>query len=571
MLAQLMACGGGSEVTDRPPVITLNGDRSITLFQGRSYEELGATAVDDQDGIVDVTISGTVDSLTLGLYTITYTATDSLNNSSTQTRSITVEEAEPFRVSDNDPRLKIFRSFINPQFISRDGGFVTVKAALLRELEQPVIFSNGNEYENAMMRPKLISFSISDADGNVVGSNNAFEEKTIILNNTEILTPNTEYRVSVSFQWEINIDSVWIPFSTDTGIYESTENLTFRSLTNNFDSQVINEENIRVSYPLPRQMNFYKGISNNGYLSFKYPIDVLFGNGGSNSENYVFVISGLDGVEHFSADLTIDLTTASIHFPLSSSLENSTIYEFSINERANLDNKIYSSHFRTSMFNTFTEKMEGFEFVTRAILLNDNSHGPIYTLQIYFNTPELFDSYELSHQDVLIGENTTIGSQEMLGLISFEADLNHPYYNDYLEPLIYEPFTALPFFPDYEWREETSFSIPANEVVSVEQAIEPMLLTQEMINLNDIGEFSGRIIMHNNLEELHYLDYKKIQALASTQFLVGDSTERLVDILETPFPVTKMGGYEVQMNYHLPAQSDAINSYLLEFNNPFDW
>ncbi len=101
-------------VDTTPPVITLNGDSNITVTQGESYNELGATAVDDVDGNVSVTISGSVDTSTVGVYTITYTATDSSNNSATITRTVNVEEPEAtlisITVSPNPIGLRVNRS-----------------------------------------------------------------------------------------------------------------------------------------------------------------------------------------------------------------------------------------------------------------------------------------------------------------------------------------------------------------------------------------------------------------------------------------------------------------------------
>ena len=74
-----------------PPVITLNGVNSITLTQGETYTELGATAIDYWDNVtVPVTISGTVNTNVVGTYTITYTAQDASGHQSTATRTVHV-------------------------------------------------------------------------------------------------------------------------------------------------------------------------------------------------------------------------------------------------------------------------------------------------------------------------------------------------------------------------------------------------------------------------------------------------------------------------------------------------
>ncbi|NRA81922.1 MAG: DUF5011 domain-containing protein, partial [Pseudoalteromonas sp.] len=83
------------------PVITLNGDSTITLGQGRDYKELGATALDVYDNEVIVIAGpiepvGTVDNTTIAEYQLTYTATDAAGNISTLVRIVDVVEPRPF-------------------------------------------------------------------------------------------------------------------------------------------------------------------------------------------------------------------------------------------------------------------------------------------------------------------------------------------------------------------------------------------------------------------------------------------------------------------------------------------
>jgi len=78
-----------------PPVLTINGESTITLHQGATYTEPGATAQDERDGSVVVNISGNVDTSVVGQYTVTYTATDSAGNSATLTRTVNVIDVTP--------------------------------------------------------------------------------------------------------------------------------------------------------------------------------------------------------------------------------------------------------------------------------------------------------------------------------------------------------------------------------------------------------------------------------------------------------------------------------------------
>ena len=75
-----------------PPVITLNGQSSITLSVGDTYTEQGATANDNVDGNIsnNIVTTGTVNTSSPGTYTVTYTVTDAASNTATLVRNVTV-------------------------------------------------------------------------------------------------------------------------------------------------------------------------------------------------------------------------------------------------------------------------------------------------------------------------------------------------------------------------------------------------------------------------------------------------------------------------------------------------
>jgi len=74
------------------PVITLSGLASVNHEQGTTYSDAGATASDTVDGSVTVVSSGTVDTAIAGSYTVTYTVSDSIGNTSTVTRTVIVAD-----------------------------------------------------------------------------------------------------------------------------------------------------------------------------------------------------------------------------------------------------------------------------------------------------------------------------------------------------------------------------------------------------------------------------------------------------------------------------------------------
>jgi len=85
------ACKKDTDTT--APVITLKGSNPMTLVFNVTWAEPGFTATDDVDGDVTskVTVSGTVNNISAGLYTLTYSVKDAAGNTGTATRKVTVD------------------------------------------------------------------------------------------------------------------------------------------------------------------------------------------------------------------------------------------------------------------------------------------------------------------------------------------------------------------------------------------------------------------------------------------------------------------------------------------------
>ena len=78
---------------DAPPVITIIGDVEPYIAKGETYADLGATAIDVNDGSVAVETNGTVDTSVIGEHNITYTARDSRGTVASKIRMVHVIQA----------------------------------------------------------------------------------------------------------------------------------------------------------------------------------------------------------------------------------------------------------------------------------------------------------------------------------------------------------------------------------------------------------------------------------------------------------------------------------------------
>ncbi len=78
-----------------PPTISLNGSSTINLTEGETWTDPGATATDDVDGDLtsSIAVTGSIDTSTVGTYTLIYSVFDAASNTVSTTRTIIVNPA----------------------------------------------------------------------------------------------------------------------------------------------------------------------------------------------------------------------------------------------------------------------------------------------------------------------------------------------------------------------------------------------------------------------------------------------------------------------------------------------
>lgn len=91
-----------------PPTITLLGGANFELYVGDTFTDPGATATDDTDGDISssVVVSGSVDTATVGVYTLTYNVADAAGNHATEViRTVTVNSVPaPTQTASTTPQ-----------------------------------------------------------------------------------------------------------------------------------------------------------------------------------------------------------------------------------------------------------------------------------------------------------------------------------------------------------------------------------------------------------------------------------------------------------------------------------
>jgi hypothetical protein len=139
-----------------PPVITVLGDNPATTELGQTYTDAGATAFDEFHGETSVSTSGTVNTSSVGSYTLTYTATDLDGNTATATRTVNV-------VDTTAPTITITGA--NPATVEL-GGTYTDAGATATDASGPVDVVSTGTVDPDTVGTYTITYTATDPSGN---------------------------------------------------------------------------------------------------------------------------------------------------------------------------------------------------------------------------------------------------------------------------------------------------------------------------------------------------------------------------------------------------------------------
>ena len=97
------------------PVLTLLGDANMSQAKDSAWVDPGATASDSLDGNLtsSITITGTVDVNTTGVYTLTYSVSDGASNEANATRVVNVGQAST-HIADLNGSVQLEMIWVNP-------------------------------------------------------------------------------------------------------------------------------------------------------------------------------------------------------------------------------------------------------------------------------------------------------------------------------------------------------------------------------------------------------------------------------------------------------------------------
>ena len=226
------------------PVMAINGDTTIYHEVKTAYLDLGATASDNREGILAVKVNSTVNPNVIGIYHVTYTATDSLKNVVQKTRTVIVKDTTPPVIDVIDETVNIewyvpisdLDSFIRNNIIATDNydGDVT----------EDITYTISSTLDVMVKGTYTVTYTVKDKD------NNISIPKTRIINVQETTEPegnatystiaptNQDITITITTNKPINTPDSWTKINdktfskvyssntTETVIIESTGGYT---------------------------------------------------------------------------------------------------------------------------------------------------------------------------------------------------------------------------------------------------------------------------------------------------------------------------------------------------------
>ena len=175
------------------PIITLNGDTKITITINTPYHELGATANDNVDGVLSVTIVGKVNSSKTGTYTISYIAIDKAGNKATATRTVIVKPAD---VVWNVSNVTAFRQALEDASANGENDTIILTKGVYNTTSDGLgtfKFNDNEEFNLTIKAEEGLTYKDVILDGNnssqVFNFNNT-QKSTLILKKISIINGN---------------------------------------------------------------------------------------------------------------------------------------------------------------------------------------------------------------------------------------------------------------------------------------------------------------------------------------------------------------------------------------------
>jgi len=418
------------------------------------------------------------------------------------------------------------------------------------------------------------------------------EQTTLAFTPDRIFDPETKYKAVAKVSFEEYVDGQWKPYKDKAGkVYYETKEATF---TTGLLPKEIPGDYIQYSYPLPRQVNFYKKEHGTAYVTFTSDLEPFFKpqEGWEQKARWTPVngqpvysdITYKPGEKTVEANVSNDLISAKVYRldfvnrPLDTNndisrniKENKTNIhdaasgtnteittrkaEGSISEAE--EKAFYSIPFRVSQHNSFLEKVTANEMNVR--FLYNVSPGVDLLGATYYGT-EFFDKYEIE------GDNTIEPLVQRVAVLK-GAD----WYQNNIYPLIYEGY-PIHSNATIDYRDTNEYGVPPVHRIDMWQVGYNYLLTDEDIESGMVQQQAEMTHLVYTLQETWSADYANIRNRLANAIDKGlTPTKRMTTILNKyPAPQVSVGNYPIKVSYVLPGKNITTSEKVINLKNTID-
>jgi hypothetical protein len=444
-------------------------------------------------------------------------------------------------------------------------------------------------------------FKVQDMDGNKLGikieldhfrikdGNNIIQGKlewnsemdVVAFNSFEVLPPEKKLELEVQVSFKEYKNNKWQTLMANG--QKVIENL-ITTFTTGKAPDIIPMNNILYCYPIPMMFNYYQNETDIGYIQLEKGQAYLFNPGPKWKQIGRFVDK--QGNKH-EFNFNYNIAEKKVSFIRPGNLKNNTIYSFELvnvpaqakgaidkNVTAKVnkkelvkdnestleiktkeaegaltildEKKIFETHFRTSLYNTFILKVDN--------LQKDKGNkwmlqSFVHLLYIGIDDGEIFDDYEVN------------GSQNIMPIIQFENNLeNKTWYKPHIYPYLYENY-PLANTIRVTLRNEDPIGVPPIHTMKI-----GMVKNTRNLNENDIKYGASDISLgassfQSSLVKYASQDYGDLATQVAARYWSGyEINSKMEHIITYPFQAVKKGDYKFKIQYTLPGLSKITSS-----------
>jgi hypothetical protein len=447
--------------------------------------------------------------------------------------------------------------------------FTAPQAVFNMPIDKEFEFVNSEKVKKTF-RAKLLQFRLFDGSAEIPGTLTWNDEKTVVaITPVNILSSRKKLKVKVGILFDEKVMGVWSPVSINGRPAIEEREVTF---TTGDAPDYIPASNVQYSYPLIDQYNFYPKETNKGYIKLIQGQPDLFKQ--SDEWNQVGRFSTASG---HKLQFVFTYADRLLSFALPEGFDNNTIYTFEIvnvpkniqqaidvnvQESASLventgiemrsrsakgsikmlqEKSIFTTHLRTSRFNTFLDKMA-------TLPPRPAAYYPLYP-EIHqvvtgIEGTEMFDSYEIQ------------GTEKFDRLIQFDADLTNRWFAEFTGPLIYEGYP----YPGVliAHRNTGILGIPPIHAIYLSQVHPSQVLSPAEIQNNTFSGTDRSASIINNMIFEAYQDFYELRQHAAYQAQFSDDAwiQRLIT---GQFQPVLPGSYSMKVRYVLPGINETTS------------